>query len=33
VIEGMELIDAIAPGEPPRSPDKMVSVRVLADIQ
>lgn len=32
VIEGMELIDKIAPGEPPARPDRMVRVRVLADI-
>jgi peptidylprolyl isomerase len=31
VTEGMELIDGLAVGEPPRSPDKMISVRVLAD--
>ncbi len=32
VIEGMEAVDQLARGEPPRSPDKMVSVRVAADV-
>jgi peptidylprolyl isomerase len=31
VIEGMENIDAINKGEPPRNPDNIVSVRVAAD--
>ncbi|MCX7645140.1 MAG: peptidylprolyl isomerase [Rhodobacteraceae bacterium] len=31
VIEGMEVVDAIARGEPPAVPDRMVSVRVMAD--
>ncbi len=31
VIEGMEHVDAIARGEPPATPDKMISVRVAAD--
>ena len=31
VIEGMELVDRIAKGEPPESPDKMISVKVAAD--
>ena len=31
VIEGMETIDAVAKGEPPKSPDNIVSVRVAAD--
>jgi peptidylprolyl isomerase len=31
VIEGMENIDAINKGEPPKSPDKIVSMRVAAD--
>ena len=31
VTEGMDNIDAIAKGEPPRSPDTIVSVRVAAD--
>jgi peptidylprolyl isomerase len=33
VVEGMELVDALAPGEPPAHPDKMLKVRVLADVQ
>lgn len=33
VIEGMEEVDKIAKGEPPANPDKMVKVRVAADIQ
>jgi peptidylprolyl isomerase len=32
VIEGMEAVDQLARGEPPRSPDKMISVRVAADV-
>jgi peptidylprolyl isomerase len=31
VTEGMETIDAINKGEPPKAPDKIVSVRVAAD--
>ena len=31
VIEGMENIDAVAKGEPPRDPDTIVSIRVAAD--
>ena len=31
VIEGMENIDAIQKGEPPRSPDTIVTMRVAAD--
>jgi peptidylprolyl isomerase len=31
VIEGMEVVDAIARGEPPAVPDRMVSVTVVAD--
>ncbi|MEX0339574.1 MAG: peptidylprolyl isomerase [Arenibacterium sp.] len=31
VIEGMEHVDAIVRGEPPASPDRMVSVKVAAD--
>lgn len=31
VIDGMENVDQLARGEPPRSPDKMISVRVAAD--
>ena len=32
VIAGMEAVDSLARGEPPRSPDKMVTVRVAADV-
>jgi peptidylprolyl isomerase len=31
VIDGMDRVDAIARGEPPRAPDRMISVRVAAD--
>jgi peptidylprolyl isomerase len=31
VTEGMDAIDALAKGEPPRSPDHIVSMRVAAD--
>jgi cyclophilin family peptidyl-prolyl cis-trans isomerase len=31
VIEGMEFVDNIARGEPPASPDRMISVKVAAD--
>lgn len=31
VIEGMEHVDAIARGEPPAEPDRMVSVKVASD--
>ncbi len=31
VTEGMDAIDALAKGEPPKSPDKIVSMRVAAD--
>ena len=31
VIEGMEHVDAITRGEPPMSPDRMISVKVAAD--
>ncbi len=33
VVEGMELIDGIAPGEPPARPDRIVSLRVAADVE
>ncbi len=33
VIEGMEHVDAIVRGEPPAQPDRMVSVKVAADIE
>jgi len=32
VIEGMDNVDKLARGEPPRSPDQMVTVKVAADI-
>ena len=32
VIEGMDLVDEIVRGEPPANPDRMVSVRVAADV-
>jgi peptidylprolyl isomerase len=32
VIEGMEHVDAIVRGEPPTSPDRMITVRVAADV-
>ena len=32
VIEGMEAVDSLARGEPPRAPDKMITVRVAADV-
>ncbi len=32
VIEGMENVDKLARGEPPKSPDKMLTVRVAADV-
>jgi peptidylprolyl isomerase len=31
VTEGMDAVDALAKGEPPRQPDKIVSMRVAAD--
>ena len=31
VISGMEFVDALERGEPPASPDKMISVVVAAD--
>jgi peptidylprolyl isomerase len=31
VIEGMDKVDAINKGEPPRAPDSIVSIRVAAD--
>ena len=31
VIEGMDYVDAIARGEPPMNPDRMISVKVAAD--
>ena len=32
VISGMEHVDNITRGEPPRNPDRMISVRVAADV-
>lgn len=32
VIDGMEHVDAIARGEPPMNPDRMISVKVAADV-
>ncbi len=32
VINGMEHVDAITRGEPPASPDRMISVKVAADV-
>jgi peptidylprolyl isomerase len=32
VISGMEHVDAITRGEPPQSPDRMITVRVAADV-
>ncbi|MGZ9097265.1 MAG: peptidylprolyl isomerase [Micavibrio sp.] len=32
VVEGMELVDKIARGEPPANPDKVVSMKVAADV-
>jgi peptidylprolyl isomerase len=32
VISGMEHVDAITRGEPPANPDKMISVKVAADV-
>lgn len=33
VISGMEHVDAITRGEPPADPDRMITVRVAADVQ
>jgi peptidylprolyl isomerase len=33
VIEGMAFVDKIARGEPPRTPDKIVRMRVAADVK
>ena len=32
VLEGMDLVDKIVKGEPPANPDKMISVKVAADV-
>jgi peptidylprolyl isomerase len=31
VTEGMDAIDALAKGEPPRNPDRIITMRVVAD--
>ncbi len=33
VLAGMEFVDKIAPGEPPRTPDKIVRMQVAADVK
>ena len=33
VTSGMEFVDKIAKGEPPRTPDKMIKVQVAADVK
>lgn len=33
VVEGMEHVDKIARGEPPANPDKIVSLKVAADVE
>ncbi len=33
VIEGMDHVDQIARGEPPMTPDRMISVKVMSDIE
>jgi peptidylprolyl isomerase len=33
VTSGMEFVDKIATGEPPRSPDKIISMKVAADVK
>jgi cyclophilin family peptidyl-prolyl cis-trans isomerase len=33
VIEGMDLVDQIAAGEPPANPDKIITLRVAADVE
>ena len=32
VVKGMECVDRIAPGEPPAKPDKIIRMRVAADV-
>jgi peptidylprolyl isomerase len=32
VIDGMDAVDKLAKGEPPRAPDRMITVRVAADV-
>jgi len=31
VVEGMDAVDKIAPGEPPKKPDAIISMKVMAD--
>ena len=33
VIQGMEFVDKIAPGEPPAHPDKIIKMQVAADVK
>jgi peptidylprolyl isomerase len=33
VVEGMEFVDQVEKGEPPRNPDKIVQMRVAADVE
>ncbi|MFW5680268.1 MAG: peptidylprolyl isomerase [Pseudomonadota bacterium] len=33
VTKGMDLVDGITPGEPPATPDKIVSLKVAADVE
>jgi peptidylprolyl isomerase len=33
VLDGMDNVDKLAKGEPPKSPDKMISMRVAADVK
>lgn len=33
VVEGMDNVDKLAKGEPPRNPDHIVSMRVMADVK
>ncbi len=33
VVEGMEFVDNIARGEPPANPDKIISLKVAADVK
>jgi peptidylprolyl isomerase len=33
VVEGMEYVDQLAPGEPPANPDKIVKMQVAADVK
>ena len=33
VVDGMDNVDKLARGEPPKSPDKMITVRIAADVK